>query len=169
MESACFRERGLVNVFPGHDTITCAKLIELFRHCSQDSSIFQQKVSRGDSMWRPSMVRGLYGLFHQAAGRARGGPACPSIERAGLMRVEAEYCLSEHAFNQASDAPTKFLRAHVGAVPPMVQMSHAKTQRLRIAEPAKPLNLRDSVIGPAQRAAVILGSARRCAAGRRRD
>jgi hypothetical protein len=46
--------------------------------------------------------------------------AHPSNE-AGLMRVEAEYRLSEYAFNQASDAPTKLLRAHVRAVPPMLQ------------------------------------------------
>ena|SRR5215469_4494172 len=65
------------------------------------------------------------GFFTQPLAARETVPHAHPSNEAGLMRVEEEYRLSEYAFNQASDEPTKSLRAHVGAVPPILQMSHA--------------------------------------------
>jgi hypothetical protein len=55
-----------------------------------------------------------------------------------LLRIEAEYRLAEYSFDRASEALTNFLRTHLGAVPPMVQMSHAvfvRVNELRLRDP----------------------------------
>jgi len=55
-----------------------------------------------------------------------------------LLRIEAEYRLAEYSFDRASETLTKFLRTHLGTVPPMVQMSHAvfvRVNELRLRDP----------------------------------